>query len=157
QIQESNCGCNMNPLVQPVDEIITQDGSVDIRGSPSIKSKSGNWKACPFILANECCERMAYYGINTNLVNYLKDGFGQSNATAANNVTNWSGTCYITPLLGAFLADSYWGRFWTIAVFSTIYFIGMTILTLSASIPKLKPPFCKDGNDECHSSKVQID
>ncbi|KAH9316431.1 hypothetical protein KI387_025058, partial [Taxus chinensis] len=33
---------------------------------------------------------------------------------------------------------------------------GMTILTLSAFIPKLKPSFCRDGNDECHSSKVQI-
>ncbi|GLJ38919.1 hypothetical protein SUGI_0793390 [Cryptomeria japonica] len=144
------------PSVQPVDEVFTRDASVDIRGSPSIKSKSGNWRACLFILANECCERLAYYGITTNLVHYLKNGFGQSNATAANNDTNWSGTCYITPLLGGFLADSYWGRFWTIAVFSTVYFIGMTVLTLSAFIPKLKPPFCSKGNDECHSSKVQI-
>ena len=38
-------------------------------------------------------------------------------------VTNWSGTCYIFPLLGAFIADSYLGRYKTIIVFSIIYII----------------------------------
>ena len=37
-----------------------------------------------------------------------------------------SGTCYILPLLGAFLADSYWGRFATIIVFSIIYMLVRT-------------------------------
>lgn len=69
----------------------------------------------------ECCERLAYYGMGTNLVNYLKIRLAQGNVAASNNVTNWSGTCYLTPLLGAFLADSYLGRYWTIATFSSIY------------------------------------
>ncbi|EYU41848.1 hypothetical protein MIMGU_mgv1a022560mg, partial [Erythranthe guttata] len=64
---------------------------------------------------------------------------------AVNNVTNWSGTCYVTPLLGAFLADAYLGRYWTIATFSTIYVFGMTVLTLSASVNGLKP-ICDDKN-----------
>ena len=72
---------------------------------------------------NECCERLAYYGMSTNLVNYLGQRFNQGNAAAAKTVTTWSGTCYITPLLGAFLADSYLGRYWTIASFSVIYVI----------------------------------
>ena len=38
-------------------------------------------------------------------------------------VTNWSGTVYIFPLLGAFLADSYWGRYNTIIIFSIIYIL----------------------------------
>ena len=38
-------------------------------------------------------------------------------------VTNWSGACYIFPLLGAFIADSYLGRYTTIIVFSTLYTI----------------------------------
>jgi len=54
-------------------------------------------------------------------VNYLEDRYGLGNAAAANTVTTWSGTCYITPLLGAFLADAYLGRYWTIASFSSIY------------------------------------
>lgn len=50
----------------------------------------------------------------------------------------WSGTCYFTPLLGAFLADSYLGRFRVIITFSTIYLAGMTLLTCSASVPALQ-------------------
>ena len=49
---------------------------------------------------------------------------GQNNC----NGMNWCpalppGTCYITPLLGAWLADSLWGRYKTILVFSVIYLV----------------------------------
>ncbi|KAJ7942762.1 protein NRT1/ PTR FAMILY 8.3-like [Quillaja saponaria] len=123
-------------------EMYTGDGSVDINGNPVLKQTTGNWKACPFILGNECCERLAYYGISSNLVTYLTKKLHQENVSAARNVTTWQGTCYLTPLIGAVIADSYWGRYWTIAAFSTIYFIGMCTLTLSASVPALKPSEC---------------
>ncbi|CAI9284385.1 unnamed protein product [Lactuca saligna] len=129
-------------LVENDDSLYTGDGSVDVKGRPVLKSNTGNWRACPFILGNECCERLAYYGISTNLVSYLTKKLHEGNAEAARNVTTWQGTCYLTPLIGAVLADAYWGRYWTIAVFSTIYFIGMCTLTLSASIPSLKPIEC---------------
>ncbi|CAH1427945.1 unnamed protein product [Lactuca virosa] len=129
-------------LVENEDSLYTGDGSVDVKGRPVLKSNTGNWRACPFILGNECCERLAYYGISTNLVSYLTKKLHEGNAEAARNVTTWQGTCYLTPLIGAVLADAYWGRYWTIAVFSTIYFIGMCTLTLSASIPSLKPIEC---------------
>ncbi|XP_048319954.1 protein NRT1/ PTR FAMILY 8.1 [Ziziphus jujuba] len=127
------------------DDIYTKDGTVDVHGKPANKKKTGNWKACRFILGNECCERLAYYGMSTNLVNYLQDRLNQGNVTASNNVTNWSGTCYITPLIGAFLADAYLGRYWTIAGFSIVYVFGMTLLTLSSSVTGLKPSCNKDG------------
>ena len=40
---------------------------------------------------------------------------------AANTVTNFKGTSNLTPLLGAFIADSYAGGFWTITVASVTY------------------------------------
>lgn len=52
----------------------------------------------------------------------------QPNTVAATNVTSWSGTCYVTPLLGAFLADAYLGRYRTIAMFMIIYVIVSEIL-----------------------------
>ncbi|KAL6278073.1 hypothetical protein ACE6H2_021674 [Prunus campanulata] len=135
------------------EDIHTKDGTTDYQNRPAIKKNTGTWKACPYILGNECCERLAYYGINTNLVNYLKFQLNQRNVVAVNNVTNWSGTCYVTPLLGAFLADAYLGRYWTIAAFSIIYVFGMTLLTLSASVQGLKPP-C-DTNNVCHPTGLQ--
>ncbi|KAH9618279.1 hypothetical protein KSS87_004188 [Heliosperma pusillum] len=132
-------------LSQVNNDQCTGDGSTDLHGNPVLKSKTGKWKACPFILGTECCERLAYYGIATNLVSYLTTKLHEGNAYAARNVTTWSGTCYLTPLIGAVLADAYWGRYWTIAVFSTIYFIGMCTLTLSASVPAFIPAECVDS------------
>ncbi|XP_076908832.1 protein NRT1/ PTR FAMILY 8.3-like [Bidens hawaiensis] len=139
-------------LVQTEDSLYTGDGSVDIKGRRVLKSNTGNWRACPFILGNECCERLAYYGISTNLVSYLTKKLHQGNAAAARNVTTWQGTCYLTPLIGAVLADAYFGRYWTIAAFSTIYFIGMCTLTLSASVPSLKPAECVGLGNNCPSA-----
>ncbi|KAH7842042.1 hypothetical protein Vadar_000743 [Vaccinium darrowii] len=134
------------------DGVFTNDGTVDIHKNPANKKKTGNWKACRFILGNECCERLAYYGMGTNLVNYLEKRLNMGNVKASNSVTNWSGTCYITPLIGAFLADSYLGRYWTIASFSILYVFGMTLLTLSASVKGLKPS-CE--NDVCQATSSQ--
>ncbi|CAL5427824.1 unnamed protein product [Camellia sinensis] len=122
--------------------LYTGDGSVDIKGKPVLKSNTGNWRACFFILGNECCERLAYYGIATNLVNYLTETMHEGNVSAARNASNWAGTCFLTPLIGAYLADAYWGRYWTIVAFSIIYFMGMCIMTLSATVPALKPAKC---------------
>jgi len=72
--------------------------------------------------ANECCERLAYYGIAKNLITYFTNELHETNVSAARHVMTWQGTCYITPLIGALIADAYWGRYWTIACFSAIYF-----------------------------------
>jgi hypothetical protein len=46
---------------------------------------------------------------------------GQSNEDAANNVSKWTGTVYMFSLIGAFLSDSYWGRYKTCAIFQAIF------------------------------------
>ena len=83
-----------------------------------------NWKLilC-YMIGTEVCERLAYYGISKSLVTYLSTRLHEGNVSAARNFTTWQGTCYLTPLIGATLADSYWGKYRTIAVFSTIYFL----------------------------------
>ncbi|GKA02197.1 NRT1/ PTR family 8.2-like protein [Tanacetum coccineum] len=73
---------------------------------------------------------------------------------SSRNLSTWTGTCYLTPLIGAFMADTYLGRYWTIASFSIIYALGMGMLTLSASVPGLKPT-CY-GSDVCSTTKAQI-
>ncbi|VAH56440.1 unnamed protein product [Triticum turgidum subsp. durum] len=83
--------------------------------------------------------------MSTNLVNFMKDRMGMANAAAANNVTNWGGTCYITPLIGAFLADAYLGRFWTIASFMIIYIFGLGLLTMATSVHGLVPTCAAKG------------
>ncbi|XP_015697359.1 protein NRT1/ PTR FAMILY 8.3-like [Oryza brachyantha] len=113
----------------------TGNGSVDVKGNPASKTHTGKWKACYSILGGEFCGALAYYAVGTNLVSYLTKVQGQSNVTAASNIASWQGNCYLTTILGAFLADSYWGRHRTIVVSLTIFTFGMVSLTLSAVIP----------------------
>ncbi|XP_071723063.1 protein NRT1/ PTR FAMILY 8.1-like [Rutidosis leptorrhynchoides] len=136
------------------EDLYTKDGTVDYKGNPANKKKTGTWKACPFIIGNECCERLAYYGMSSNLETYFKVQLNQHSSAATKNNLNWSGTCYLTPLIGAFLADAYLGRFWTIASFSILYVCGMALLTMSASIPGLKPKCSVDGTT-CDASETQ--
>ncbi|KAK8514462.1 hypothetical protein V6N12_009168 [Hibiscus sabdariffa] len=146
-------GSSSNIETMEEDDIYTKDGTVDYKGNPANKKKTGTWKACPYIIGNEACERLAYYGMSTNLVLYFKHQLNQQSAVATKNNQNWGGTCYITPLIGAFLADSYLGRYWTIACFSIIYIIGMTLLALSASVHGIKPR-CY-AKDNCNPTKTQ--
>ncbi|KAL7585914.1 hypothetical protein Lser_V15G41848 [Lactuca serriola] len=125
-----------------IEHNFTQDGTTDLKGRPILRSKTGRWRACYYMLGYEVCERMAYYGIATNLVLYLTRELHEGTVKSSNNVTNWVGTVWMTPLLGAYIADTYLGRYWTFMIASVIYFLGMCLLTLVVSLPTLKPPTC---------------
>lgn len=114
------------------------DGAVDIRGNPCVKSQSGNWKACCLIFGCEVCERVAFYAISSNLVIYLTTVLHEDVSTSAKNVNNWGGTTFMTPLLGAFVADAFLGRYWTITGFSCCYFL----VRDWCPNPKPNPPNC---------------
>ncbi|KAG6728852.1 hypothetical protein I3842_02G195000 [Carya illinoinensis] len=122
----------------------TRDGTVDLRGRPVLASKTGKWKACAFLIGYEALERMAFNGIASNLVNYLTTQLHQDTVSSVRDVNNWSGTVWITPILGAYIADSYAGRFWTFAVSSLIYVMGMVLLTTVVSLKSLRPS-CTNG------------
>ncbi|KAJ4832666.1 hypothetical protein Tsubulata_045663 [Turnera subulata] len=121
---------------------LVTNGTVDFRGRTADKRTTGGWKASPFIMVNEVAERLAFFAIAVNMVAYLVIEMRQALPDAATHVTNWVGAAYVLPLFGAFVADSYLGRFMTIVVFSCIYAVGMVLLTLSASIDSLHPPPC---------------
>ncbi|PIA45490.1 hypothetical protein AQUCO_01700783v1 [Aquilegia coerulea] len=124
----------------------TQDGTVDLKGNPVLRSKRGGWKACSFVVVYEVFERMAYYGISSNLVIYLTNKLHQGTVTSSNNVTNWVGTIWMTPVLGAYVADAHLGRYWTFVIASFIYLSGMCLLTVTVSIPALRAPPCHQAD-----------
>ncbi|GFP97531.1 protein nrt1/ ptr family 6.3 [Phtheirospermum japonicum] len=120
----------------------------DYKGRRAVKPFSGGWTCAAMILGVEVCERLTTLGIAVNLVTYLKGTMHLGNATSANTVTNFLGTSFMLCLLGGFIADTYLGRYLTIAIFATVQATGVTILTISTIIPGLRPPKCGGGGGE---------
>ncbi|XP_013620860.1 PREDICTED: protein NRT1/ PTR FAMILY 5.13-like isoform X2 [Brassica oleracea var. oleracea] len=88
----------------------------------------------------EVAERFAYYGIASNLISYLTGPLGLSTAVAASNVNAWSGIACLLPVLGAFVADAFLGRYRTIIIASLVYILGLALVTLSACLVPISTP-----------------
>ncbi|KAG2204548.1 hypothetical protein INT47_012607 [Mucor saturninus] len=103
-------------------------------------------KAAYLVILLEFCERFTFYGLTGPFQNFIQNPVpesypadlpgamnrGQKTATALN--TFFQFWCYVTPIIGAIVADQYLGKYKTILVFSGIYFFGLLVLTLT-SIP----------------------
>ncbi|KAJ8769857.1 hypothetical protein K2173_008939 [Erythroxylum novogranatense] len=140
---------NLSPEAQtPLLHEAIED-SVDYKGRPVYRPNSGGWRSAAFIIGVEVAERCAYYGIGSNLITFLTGPLGQSTATAAENVNAWSGAASLLPLFGAFVADSFLGRYRTIIVASLIYVLGLGLLTLSAMLPSLSA-------SDCHKTSASL-
>ncbi|CAL5441527.1 unnamed protein product [Camellia sinensis] len=135
-------------------EECTHDGSVDLQGQPAIRERTGKWVAGIIILLNQGLATLAFFGVGVNLVLFLTRVLQQNNADAANNVSKWTGTVYIFSLVGAFLSDSYWGRYKTCAIFQVIFVMGLISLSLASQFFLLNPRHCGDRTTKCetHSS-----
>uniref|UniRef100_A0A1J3GC94 Protein NRT1/ PTR FAMILY 6.1 n=1 Tax=Noccaea caerulescens TaxID=107243 RepID=A0A1J3GC94_NOCCA len=113
---------------------------VNIRGKPIANlSKTGGWMAAFFIFGNEMAERMAYFGLSVNMVAFMFYVMHRPFESSSNAVNNFLGISQASSVLGGFLADAYLGRYWTIAIFTTMYLVGLIGITLGASLKMFVP------------------
>ncbi|KZV74184.1 PTR2-domain-containing protein [Peniophora sp. CONT] len=116
-----------------------------------------NWSTY-LIAFVEMAERFSYYGSTIVLVNFIQQPRPHNSSTGAGGPDGQSGAlgkgqrtstglttllqfwAYITPLFGAYIADTYWGRFKTIAVSVAIALVGHIVLIISAIPPVLAHP-----------------
>ncbi|MCO5589343.1 hypothetical protein L7F22_043310 [Adiantum nelumboides] len=144
------------PLLDSDVSLFTGDGTVDFHSRPARRARSGRWVACLFIIGYEIVERLAYYGISANLVLYIKNVLHEGTASASESVNNWGGAATVLPIFGALIADAYLGRYRTIAYLSAFYVLGLIMLTLSASIPGLKPNSCSSSSSCPKATSAQL-
>jgi proton-dependent oligopeptide transporter, POT family len=102
----------------------------------------------------EMCERFAYYGTTAVFVNFIQQPLPEGSTTGSAGTNGQAGALdfgqrastglvlfnnfwsYIMPLLGGYLADTYWGRFKTIYWAIAVATFGHIILVISA-IPQV--------------------
>nr|XP_043614795.1 protein NRT1/ PTR FAMILY 1.2-like [Erigeron canadensis] len=104
--------------------------------------KKGGLVTMPFIIANEAFEKVASYGLVPNMILYLMSDYKIGVAKGTNILFLWTAASNFSPVLGAFLSDSYLGRFLTIGLGSCFSLLGMFLLWLTTMVPDLKPPPC---------------
>ncbi|KAJ0643636.1 putative proton-dependent oligopeptide transporter family, MFS transporter superfamily [Helianthus annuus] len=101
-------------------------------------------KAMPYVIGNETFEKLGTIGTSTNLLVYLTTVFNMKSITATNLIYVFNGTCNFGTLGGAFLSDTYFGRYKVLGTASISSFLGMLVLTLTAAVTKLHPHKCVD-------------
>uniref|UniRef100_A0A4W6G5B0 Solute carrier family 15 member 1 n=1 Tax=Lates calcarifer TaxID=8187 RepID=A0A4W6G5B0_LATCA len=85
-----------------------------------------------FIVVNEFCERFSYYGMRAVLVLYFKYFLRWDDDLATSIYHTFVALCYLTPILGAIVADSWLGKFKTIIYLSIVYAVGQVAMAVSA-------------------------
>ncbi|XP_050234332.1 protein NRT1/ PTR FAMILY 1.2 [Mercurialis annua] len=127
----------------------TQPNNVTTHHIP--KPRKGGLITLPFIIANEAFEKVSSYGLLPNMIFYLMKDYGLGVAKSANIIFLWNAATNFMPLLGAFISDSYLGRYFTIGLGSIFSLLGTILLWLTTMIPKAKPPTCDIMTQSCTS------
>uniref|UniRef100_A0A7C9EU61 Uncharacterized protein n=1 Tax=Opuntia streptacantha TaxID=393608 RepID=A0A7C9EU61_OPUST len=95
------------------------------------------------LLGNETFEKLGTIGTLSNLLVYLTTVFNMSTISATMLITVFNGTTNFATLLGAFLCDTYFGRyntlgFATVASFLVTFFLSLLIFEVNMAIPVLQ-------------------
>ncbi|KAK9278252.1 hypothetical protein L1049_027815 [Liquidambar formosana] len=106
-------------------------------------------RAMPFIIGNETFEKLGAIGTLANLLVYLTSVFHMKSIAATTLINVFNGTTNFATLLGAFLSDTYFGRYKTLGVATVVSFLGLLVIALTAVIPKLHPPHCGGEETSC--------
>jgi proton-dependent oligopeptide transporter, POT family len=97
----------------------------------------------PFIIGNELAERFSFYGmkgiLTVFMTKHMLDAAGQPafmNDEQAKGVYHlFTAAAYFFPLLGAIIADVFWGKYKTILLISLMYCVGHGCLALMDAGP----------------------
>ena len=95
-------------------------------------------RGIPYIIGNELAERFSYYGMKAILVvfmtQYLMNSSGVVDTMSDTDAKAWyhyfSMANYFFPIIGAIVADVFWGKYKTIITLSIVYVMGHVALAL---------------------------
>lgn len=90
-------------------------------------------KGLYLLFSTEMWERFSYYGMRAIFTLFLIGAMCYDKETASEMYGNYTGLVYLTPLIGGYMADNYWGNKRSIIVGGTLMALGQFFLFLCAS------------------------
>lgn len=98
------------------------------------QNQKGHPKGLYVLFATEMWERFNYYGMRAILVLFMTKALLFSDAFASNLYGSYTGLVYLTPLIGGYIADRYWGNKRSIIIGGLIMAIGEFLLFFCGSV-----------------------
>lgn len=132
---------NLRRMSRPDNEIATTPEANPYQAPRSPVSAAADWlRSHPigfwFFFWGELAERSSYYGMRAILALYMHDQLGFSEQNSSTTMHSFIAACYLLPLVGGWVADTFLGKYWTIVGFSLPYIVGQLILSIE-SVPFL--------------------
>lgn len=98
------------------------------------KAKSGHPRGLYVLFMTEMWERFSYYGMRAMFVLYMLKCLALQKDVSSQIYGDYTGLVYLTPLLGGYIADRYWGNRRSILFGSLIMALGQFLMFVSACI-----------------------
>lgn len=95
--------------------------------------KQGHPKGLYVLFVTEMWERFSYYGMRAIFVLFLTKALMFDKAFASDIYGSYTGLVYLTPLIGGYMADRYWGNRKSIIVGGILMAIGQFFMFMSGS------------------------
>ncbi|OIT34483.1 protein nrt1 ptr family 1.2 [Nicotiana attenuata] len=106
----------------------------------------------PFIIVNESFERVASFGLLPNMIIYITTFYHMEAAPASVLLGIWSALSNGLAILGAFVSDSYLGRFRVVAIGTISSLMGIFVLWLTTIFPQLRLLPCSSYQHGCNGT-----
>lgn len=94
---------------------------------------TGHPKGLYLLFFTEMWERFSYYGMRAIFILFMTKALFMDNAEASNIYGSFTGLVYLTPLLGGYISDRFWGNRRSILVGGILMAIGQFLLFFSGS------------------------
>src|ERR1700733_10120532 len=101
--------------------------------------EKGHPKGLYILFATEMWERFNFYGMRAILILFMTKALLFDHAFASNLYGSYLSLVYLTPLLGGFMADRYWGNRRSIIAGGIVMAIGEVILFACGTLYKTTP------------------
>jgi POT family proton-dependent oligopeptide transporter len=96
-------------------------------------AQQGHPRGLYLLFFTEMWERFSYYGMRAIFILFMTKALVMTSANASNVYGSFTGLVYLTPLLGGYISDKFWGNRRSILVGGILMAIGQFLLFLSGS------------------------